>query len=172
MRFRYIRCEGCRPRHKLPPRQNEPARPARRTPDTAPPRCGDAAACGCPQIPGAGRWNPTPRSFTSTMQQRPPPVLRHQIQFPEPAAPLAGQQGIPLLPQIAGHRRLAPVSGALGLTHGVWPPTFSGRSSGAPGRGRTDPASHSGALCRSPCALQTDTGDILRPAPWTHTGPG
>ena len=123
------------------------------------------------KLPGQGdRVRPPELHLHDT--DRTMPVPRHQVQFSEPAAPLALQQGVPLLPQIPGHRRFPPVSGALGPTHGAWPPTFSERSSGAPGRGRTDPASGNAASCRSPCAWQTGTGGTWRPAPWTHTGPG
>ena len=52
------------------------------------------------------------------------------------------------------------------------PPTSSEKSAGGQGRGRTDPAFHSGASSHSPCVWQTGTGDTPGPARRSHTGPG
>ena len=138
MRFRYIRCRMAAPLSVINLRHVEPGRgiDARWTPDTAPPRLRSRCCLrAVHKLPGQGDGTDAPELYlhdaqTSRACPAPPgPVPRTGSATGWPAAytPSAADSGPP--PPRPGFRR------PLGLTHGVWPPTFSGRSCRCSGQG-------------------------------------
>ncbi len=136
-------------------------------------RCGRSRSCFRRSTASRGRPAKLPlRSFTSTKQMVPSLSRATRSSSPYRQRHWLASNWQPLFRRYCAAAASPRSPRALVVFMCAGPPTSSEKYAGGQGRGRTDPAFHSGALSHSPCVWQTGTGDTPGPARRSHTGPG